>query len=817
VAAGVFKSICAHYKLGQDDTSRTADISSVLRPIGTNNDKTAKGLGVKPVKLMGTPNLVPVKFKSWVAKLSQIKKDLGLTVAPPSRAPVSGINDDLGGGLEFEPASAEIIADKCNQIRLFRDNKGVGQSEPLWRICLGAIKHAVDGPQFAHEWSSGHPGYTQQDTEEKLSNWNSGPATCESFKSINPAGCAGCEFSVKAPIRLGAIQPPVVSTVTYVSDSGEEAVEELGTLPAVFEGKFRKGVNGLSAYEKDEKNDLVWGVITSSIPEVIDYYRDVESGQYRAVIRAYIKPGVYKEAEIDAKVFGQGGSALLGALCGSLMISIKPGKLRSLERYMHMWIEEIKRVQAETAMFTHMGWYDDGSFLYGDKQYLPSGEIKTIKLKPTLRKLADSMVPTGDLDRYKQLVNRAYNHPNHEEFQFTYLAGFASILLHIIHPKPIGIVFNAWSRKSGAGKSTASKLAVGIWSKTDIVDADGTTPLALTITAGMHRNLPMVLDEATNWKGEKIGEFAYRYSSGIAKIQAKADGGLRDNSDINWCNFLLTSGNKPMSENMSMVYSNAAPQMARVWQYRFTEHYTSAMSSVEGAEVFQELMEITGVAGEVFLPYVVQNRAALFDELNRVGADLMSDAHLERDGRNWKMGAACVLVAGKIAQQLGLHKFDMVALRGWVIARLRDLKSISSESVRDLSDMFSSMVAELHGGFIVTYTMGDTRAKQVAHYVTNYGPPHGAITGRVSVNTGEMYISTKAVIDWCKKNDVSYSEMKAIIESKGWLKDVAMVRLGTGTDTQTPPTRCLCLATKAFGHLNLVKPSEPLNMLEEAV
>ena len=221
---------------------------------------------------------------------------------------------------------------------------------------------------------------------------------------------------------MGEIAPPAIEEVTYTTEEGETVIEEIAPLPEAFKGRFMKTDLGLSAYEAKEKGPGTWTPITSSIPEVIAYYQDYDTKQWMVEIKVLVKPGVTKTGTIDAKVLGQGGSQLLGALASNLFVSVLPGKARLMETYMHTWVEDIKRSQAETAMFSHMGWYDDGSFLYGDKQYLPDGSVKVIKLKSDLHLLADSMAPVGSLDRYKQLIGKAYNHPNHEEFQFTWLS-----------------------------------------------------------------------------------------------------------------------------------------------------------------------------------------------------------------------------------------------------------------------------------------------------------------------------------------------------------------------------------------------------------
>lgn len=105
---------------------------------------------------------------------------------------------------EYPPADANLVATRCKQIGTFRDTKGAGQSEPLWRDCLGVVAHCVDGRTLAHEWSSGHPRYNATETDKKLdSRLRTGPTTCDQFKKTNPNGCKVCNESAKSPITLG--------------------------------------------------------------------------------------------------------------------------------------------------------------------------------------------------------------------------------------------------------------------------------------------------------------------------------------------------------------------------------------------------------------------------------------------------------------------------------------------------------------------------------------------------------------------------------------------------------------------------------------
>ena len=105
---------------------------------------------------------------------------------------------------DYPPSDANKITDACYQIRIFRDNKGANQSEPLWRDCIGVTAFCTDGEAISQDWSSGHASYDANETERKIAQrMLVPPTTCNQFRSTHAAGCAGCTQSVKSPITLG--------------------------------------------------------------------------------------------------------------------------------------------------------------------------------------------------------------------------------------------------------------------------------------------------------------------------------------------------------------------------------------------------------------------------------------------------------------------------------------------------------------------------------------------------------------------------------------------------------------------------------------
>jgi hypothetical protein len=88
--------------------------------------------------------------------------------------------------------------------------------EPEWYALLSLVGRCEDGERIAQEVSSGHPGYDERETADKLRHAveASRPRTCESIAtSLSFEGCKGCPFraaKMTSPISLGYQDEEVV-------------------------------------------------------------------------------------------------------------------------------------------------------------------------------------------------------------------------------------------------------------------------------------------------------------------------------------------------------------------------------------------------------------------------------------------------------------------------------------------------------------------------------------------------------------------------------------------------------------------------------
>src|SRR5205085_2804708 len=169
-----------------------------LRLPGTMNRKP--GLDPVPVRLLhldGRLRYNPDDF-DWLPPVEEES-------AAPGRDKCGAIRPLHGPGAT--PLLAPIL-NGCAWMRHCRDD-AAALGEPEWYAMLGIAGRCRDGAAAAHALSQPHPGYSPQETAEKLSHAleAAGPRTCQSIRSDLDAQpyCAACPHrgKIRSPIVLG--------------------------------------------------------------------------------------------------------------------------------------------------------------------------------------------------------------------------------------------------------------------------------------------------------------------------------------------------------------------------------------------------------------------------------------------------------------------------------------------------------------------------------------------------------------------------------------------------------------------------------------
>lgn len=739
------------------DTKPTTNPAAVLRPIGTHNWKDPDN--PKEVKLIWERETID--YDQWVDALTPQNV---FADAPPLTLDLPPHTGD------FPPSDANLIAKKCPTIRAMRDTLGAEQTEPEWYASLCVLVHTKQGADICHQWSSGYEGYTEEECQAKIEHaLETKPTRCETMRSHSEY-CQGCIQKCNSPISLG-----------FVHEQKSPKDEQLPPLPVELAKTF-KWIEGEGLYQYGAVNpkqpEVKDWLLVSKFYIVVDFiWRDEETGEHKVQVRLRSRPHEWRKADLSLALLNKGGGAFLGELGGKLGIATT-GTQRGLEKFVKTWIEHLVGSSDLSLMHRHMGWQEDGSFLLGENRYDPKGTVAPAILAKAVRQYASAHTVRGDYQRAAEIIQYLYGREHYEAYQFGLLASLGSVLVPLVHSGPIGLPLSLVSLETGRGKTTLARVGISMWgdpfATAQVVNAQGgVTEHALQVMAGQRRNLPILVDEVSEWQVPQLAKFSYAFSNGLAKVQGKAEGGLRDNAHLNWASVCYLTSNRPILPQLENEGRNSAAKIARIFEVTIPSHINLRS---EDAVLLDELWKNYGGIGDQFLRYVVPNRLKVTEQLNKLKALINSQLGPNASSaRFWVTNATCALIAGHVMKKLGLLDFDLKSLTKWTIKRIIAMMELASESYQEPEEAMNRLMFDLQKGLIITKNKGSRYHTASPPPGTSYLvlPKNGDITGRVILETESAYFPVHVVKDWCQKNNIDYGQLRSEASKRGMLLDAA--------------------------------------------
>lgn len=759
------------------DPSRTADIASILRPPGTHHRK-------------GEPRLVKVLAEGETGELAAFRAALERQVGkddlegsrPAARAPAS-VNDDLSGGMEYPPSSAEKIAKECAVIQLMRDTRG-NVDQPTWYGALGVIAFAEEGAEKCHEWSDGHPQYSPDETDRKIAQASKfAPTTCAKLSEAQPDLCQNCPHfgKIVSPISLG-FQIAATTQVEVEPVEPSEPARQI-TLPRNYRciNVFDRNILQYGEIETDDGGNEVikWKSICDTLFYPVTRIDHGGEQGHEMELEMHLRDNKRRRFKIPHGVIAKGGNDLAEAL-GRHEIMAYPRMENHMKAYLQEWARDLREKTASVRSYNQFGWHGD-SFLLGRTLLVPGGHGQAI-LKEGALDYEHALAPRGQLSTWKDLVDEAYNYPGQEALQFMVLCSFAAPLFSLFREYG-GVTVYAHSEGSGVGKTTAQRVGLSAWGDWyDLQLAEGkVTQNYLWTAMGTCGTLPVLFDELTNQPSWLASELVYSVSSGRNKKRLTRSGRAQADTP-NWSTILLTSGNNLLSEKLAQHRGNPEAELHRLFEFTVTS--SSKLSPNRAAALFPQFREHCGHAGLVFARYVVDNKALVEKLLRTVQEGYNSEAEVTQKERFWSALHAAVLTSLAICRKLDLLQFDPVRLKRWMRSQMGSNRVNGRSITPGAAEQFGEMLGDLLPGLLITEGQGDLRAQAGAKVLV---APRGKLAGRVvqGIGVGEdtrLYLAVAAAREWCGKRGIS---AKALFEAgvhAGWIepKPIKYV-LGKGT------------------------------------
>lgn len=796
--ATVFKNVLAFHEV-LADPSCTSDFSRILRPVGTHNKKSET---YKPV--VAKNNVEPIEPKEFAEAVKRLSLELPKKPEPKKYE----INDDLTAHLPQTlhlDSSAKVIAEKCNQMAIVRDTRGNVDYEH-WRGALGIIKHCMEGDELAHEWSSGHPEYDFNATEEKLISWEAAPTTCQFFSNCNPSGCANCPSlgKINTPMVLGRVMPESKEEVVEAkTDDHTIAVE----VPAFPEGYKWDGTH-MFRIQEDKDGNLHPSPFALSLFYPVARIKK-EDGKYAVAMRMHFPPPFNKiqDFEIDSWVIASPQRLAETLADHDIFTTGIKGANDHMSAYLKASIEKLKREAEEMNTLTSYGWKDEyQSFLIGDRLYHKDGTVRRVITGGNARaKMTAFPEPRGTVEGYAEALNFLYARPGMLPLQYAIASGFGSILSPLAPTLYKGLMLAITGGRTAKGKTTvcyAAMYAFGNADKMKIGTENGATLNARMGMVSTYQNIPLLFDEFTKMEAKEFSQLAYQMSQGLEKDRMSAGkSGVSASAQAEWSLSAYVTGNVDFHGLLATEKGNSEAEAVRVIQIRI-DQYKLDMATAAEAEQYIKQMELNmGMAGDKFVRYVVQNREDVLHRMAEWGKKL-EQVIPESGYRYYRWHAMCSLAALSITNELGITKFNIDAVFEFVIKLFHDLAQvISQQNTMSDDDALNAMITDLASRVITSVDYRHAKDALGPEQVQYRGNANAVAGRHIQYNKnkpselgGKLFLSRKAADEWCRKNQVDLKNVIEYGKSVGLVSiPAAKFSLGKGTTIKTGNTTCICI------------------------
>lgn len=784
------------------DRAVDGDISRILRPICVHNRKYGEPIEVRLLKEGKTYPLDKVRDV-----LSAYIRENNIQPAPsPSRG--GSVNNWFGAAEGDYPDSyAEKIADKCAAIGEFRDSAG-NIPEPHWHRAIGVLSFCVDGEEKIHEWSSGYDGYSQAETQAKIDEWSTNPTKCDEMD--RHVGCkANCPFAEKcnSPITLGYSEDAksvehetvVADDATTTTTTQQGATIEGQHIPWWPQSGYRWNGAALSRSYVDDEGVVHWQPFCRSFIYPKDRIRDSE-GTWVIHWRAKEKNGRWREFFMPTSELASTDMMAKTLASHEVFLTRTKNARNHMAEFAEGLVEKLQEWLIETKTYSKFGWLEDRKgFVLGKKLITADDELDIICDNSIPGDIAVDFGVSGSVDEWVANVDRIYNRPGAEPYQFAICHAMGSVLVELMgssnwHGLPL-----AFTGKGGTGKTTACKIACGFYGKPKYMNRQtgeqGSTLNAVIKRIAVMGAVPMLLDEFSGRSPEELTRTAYALANGRDKERLNSKGRFATMGDEWFKNSFITS-NDGLSEAISNL---PAGYRAEATQLRFFEvvlpdgFSDNLFPDITQAFVEQHMDNVYGAAFRPYVRFLIKNMDWVRKQLaNARGKFDPKDAEDIKE-RFYRDTIVTALVAGKIAEKIGLVSFDMKALKQWALAEVKRMRESRKETNIDVSEYLASFIATLPGRLIVTKHFGDARTGYKEHPMEQL---RAAPVGRVCTEDKKVFVTVKAVTDWCKENGVTASQLREGMHRNQYLvlnsdgKPSRKIRIGAGTTIISSPATC---------------------------
>ena len=796
-----FKQLCGEHRL-QIDPSVTADAARILRMVDTGNFKQDPPL---PVQVM-TDGVV----SDLAVLISLLPAAIEMDFSVAREYGTDDMTRALAGG-DFPPTEFSRIVRKslkgkgCAQIANAVQNAATLE-EPLWRAALSIAWRCTDAETSIHTLSRAHPDYTFENTVRKAEA-TAGPFTCEWYKANYSALCTGCTQRCNSPIAIGRkMEEAQIVGDAYVVEQQLEADNSVAAVPQTVQVSipaypfpyFRGIHGGVYLKSKDADGDPIEIEIYKHDLYLTSRFYDVNEqgegdGEMVGVNLHTPHDGIRRIVAPVATLLTK--EKMRDSLLRHGVIAINKD-LDLIMAYFASSIRNLQKMFASDRTRSQMGWTPDNSgFVVGELEYTAHG-ARLAPASSSTKIMAPMMVPKGNLTEWSKMVN-FYDRTGMEAHALAVFFGFGAPLLRLIGGVEVrGAAINLMSNKSGTGKTTAQMVVNSIFGHpSELLMKKSDTTMSKVQWMGMLNSIAATMDEVTNLDDDELSEMIYDIPQGRGKHRMEASTNKLRANVVSWATFVIMSSNSSLYDKLRRLKSTSDGELRRLIELRITRPVE--VTKQESDAVFGSLASNYGVAGPVFMQYVLKNLPEVEALARKIQHKLDRDLALDQSDRFYSIVLACAFAAGTIAARLGLHSINVQRVYQYALGTIGDIRRNVVQPAADTElaaqETLTTYINENMNNALV---INGLKMNGIPHAPIKM--PHGPLRIRYEPDTRELWIPASALRDVFVSRQVDFQQAIKELTARSILKHngaAVTKRIGAGAvgSFESMGVRCYCI------------------------
>jgi hypothetical protein len=738
VQASALAAAVRHYKLDAD-TQCTVNPVQVLRVPDTFNKKNATP---RAVRIVGEPRDFDYIFEDFVAPLASFvgqynpptsvtgqlfEQDANAKIKRPH---VYASNESLKTNIDqlTRPISLIAVARECPFLRDAILTGGAAMRQPEWNLGVLAMTFTDAAHKGAHAISKSHPDYSPETTEQLYARKSSerdtkglGWPSCTAIANAGARACLACPHrnEGKSPLAFELPSP----AVSFRPANAGEAPAAGGTpsAPAPIAG-VSPTTGGIvldpdqhlpKGYRHDANGYVERGIEEQDAgggPPNVVWQRVIEYPMFNAWIQknprvlhfqtafrgkpedVTLPTGIVNSMEMRKHLHDQ-----------NIMY---PSNERTIGDFFMAWINEITRAK-DAVLSAPFGWMDkDGEtegFIYAGRVWKPGPTDAPAAMSNSVT--ARQYRPTGSRAAWVDAAPLVLGQ-GRLDLEVIIASAFAAPLVKFTGHS--GMLLAAYSKESGANKSTALKIAQAVWGTLTGIQSLKDTSNSVMGKVGEVRSLPIYWDELKSENdAKKFVDITFQVTGG--KEKSRMNSRAQQIEPGSWQTMVVSASNESLIDAVIAETPTTEAGLYRIFEYRVSPPPQTGAGRIVDHDATNKVAKLNnnyGRIGEEYAQFLGANFKAIEVTMAARALKLKARCNPITGERLWLSLMNCILTGAEFANRLKFTNFDLGAMEDFLVAELGNMRMKASNQTVDMSKAPNVMA-------IMSQFIGDVREKHL--------------------------------------------------------------------------------------------------------